>query len=186
MALGLLAALTGTGSAWAQAPSVPLGHQYIYEFKLGLLAHDVPDIWSGFNRERGANLNGEIILVPSLAFLGGHFRPAVGGSVNVSSGGSARGTSIAYADIRWMYEAANGWFLGLGIGAAIHNGRLELVEPDRKVLGSRVLFHFPLEIGYRFDAQNSLSIYFDHVSNANTRPANEGLDSLGVRYGYRF
>ena len=44
----------------------------------------------------------------------------------------------------------------------------------------------PLEAGWRFDEHNSLSVYFDHISNGNTADVNEGLDDLGVRYGYRF
>jgi hypothetical protein len=55
-----------------------------------------------------------------------------------------------------------------------------------KALGSRVLFHIPVEIGLRFDDHNSLSVYFEHTSNGYTQDFNEGLDRLGVRYGYRF
>ena len=57
---------------------------------------------------------------------------------------------------------------------------------DQKALGSRVLFHIPIEIGYRLSAKTSLSVYFDHVSNAYLAHANEGMDTLGGRLGYRF
>lgn len=67
-----------------------------------------------------------------------------------------------------------------------HNGVLDPIEPDRKALGRRVLFHVPLEIGFRFDQHQSISVFFDHVSNGYTTTFNEGLDSLGVRYGYKF
>jgi hypothetical protein len=63
---------------------------------------------------------------------------------------------------------------------------LQLEDWDRKALGSRVLFHIPVEIGYRLDEHNSLSAYFEHMSNAYTVDPNEGMDRLGVRYGYRF
>jgi lipid A 3-O-deacylase len=159
---------------------------FVREIKFGILAHDIPAIWSGFRLENGIDVNVELILQPSVPFLGGHFRPAVGGTLNLHDSGSVRGTSKAYADIRWMYEATNGWFLGLGIGAALHDGVLDPIDPDRKALGRRVLFHFPLEIGYRYDAHNSIAVYFDHISNAYTKPSNEGLDTLGVRYGYKF
>jgi hypothetical protein len=29
-------------------------------------------------------------------------------------------------------------------------------------------------------------VTFDHISNAELASPNEGLDTLGVRYGYRF
>jgi lipid A 3-O-deacylase len=153
----------------------------VQELRLGVLVHDMPGLWSGFRLERGADINAEVILAPSIPMLGGNLRPAIGASLSTSGQ-----TSKAYLDARWMVEARSGFFLGLGLGAAVHNGVLDATEVDRKALGSRVLFHIPLEIGYRFDGRNSLSLYFDHMSNGYTQKYNEGLDSLGVRYGYKF
>jgi len=53
-------------------------------------------------------------------------------------------------------------------------------------LGAHVLFHIPFEIGLRLSERRSLSIYFEHMSNGYTRSSNEGLDGIGIRYGYRF
>ena len=108
-------------------------------------------------------------------------RPALGVSINTSGD-----TSKAYLDARWRYDFENDIFVGIGVGAAVHNGETRLVRADKKALGSRVLFHIPLEAGYRFDAHTSVSLYFDHVSNAYLADANEGMDTLGVRVGYRF
>lgn len=152
------------------------------ELKVGLLAHDVPDLWSGFQLETDApDINVEAILAPYLPFLGGRIHPAIGGSINTGGG-----TSHAYIDARWQIEGPSGLFFAIGIGAAIHNGETDPIKPDMKALGSRVLFHIPAEIGLRLDAHNSLSIYFEHTSNAETQDSNEGLDRIGVRYGYRF
>lgn len=154
----------------------------IDEFRIGVLDHDVPNLWSGFRVEPdSADINVEFILSPSVAFLGGYVRPAIGGSIN-----TVGATSHAYLDARWQYDLPHGLFIGLGIGAAVHNGQLELEDWDRKALGSRVLFHFPAEIGVRLDEHNSISAYFEHISNGYTVSPNEGLDRLGVRYGYRF
>ena len=139
-------------------------------------------LWSGFRAEpNSADINVEAIFSPPIAFLGGTISPALGASISTIGA-----TSDAYLDARWQMETGCGIFLGLGIGGAVHNGQLQLEDWDRKALGSRVLFHFPLEIGYRFDEHNSLSAYFEHMSNAYTVDPNEGLDRLGVRYGYRF
>jgi lipid A 3-O-deacylase len=173
-----LAALVVPIAAHAQSAS---GAGLVQELRLGALVHDMPGLWSGFRLERGADINAEVILAPSIPMLGGNLRPAIG--VSVSTSGQ---TSKAYFDARWMIEARSGFFLGLGLGAAVHNGLIDPTEVDRKALGSRVLFHIPLEIGYRFDGRNSLSMYFDHVSNGYTQKYNEGFDSLGVRYGYKF
>lgn len=174
--LGALAAV-----AVLQAPSVEAG-SLIDELKLGVLAHDVPDLWSGFRAEpNSVDINIEALLSPSVQFLGGTIRPAIGGSINTEGA-----TSHAYIDARWQYETPSGIFFGVGLGAAIHDGQLELVHLDEKALGSRVLFHIPFEIGLRLDGHNSLSAYFEHTSNAYTVDPNEGLDRLGIRYGYRF
>lgn len=164
----------------ASAPVLAEG--LIQELKFGVLDHDVPGLWSGFRAEpNSADINLEALLSPSLLFLGGTIRPAIGGTIN-----TAGATSHGYIDARWQYETPSGIFFGLGIGGAIHDGQLKLVDWDRKALGSRLLFHFPVEVGYRFDAHNSLSAYFEHTSNAYTVSPNEGLDRLGIRYGYRF
>jgi len=154
----------------------------IDELRLGVLAHDVPNLWSGFSIEtHRPDLNGEVIFSPSALFLGGVVRPVLGGSWN-----SDHGTSKAYFDARWESNTGPGLFFGLGLGAAIHDGYIGPTSMDHKALGSRVLFHIPAEVGYRFENGQSLSVYFEHDSNAHLRKYNEGLDDLGVRYGLKF
>ena len=160
----------------------PAAAQVLSEVKIGALWHDTPGLWSGFQLERRSiDINGELLFSPSVAFLGGAIRPALGG--NLSTSGQ---TSNAYAGLRWQYEAASGLFFGIGLGGTVHNGHLLPDALDRKALGARVLFHIPAEIGYRFDGHNSLSVYFEHMSNAYTNRYNEGFDRLGLRYGYKF
>lgn len=154
----------------------------VREVRIGVLAHDVPGLWSGFRLETTSpDINAEVLFTPSLSLFGGEIRPAIGGTYNTNGG-----TSKAYVDARWQYEAKSGVFVGLGIGAAIHDGVKDISSVDHKALGSRVLFHFPLEIGYRFDGHHSISFYFEHFSNGYTKKYNEGIDGLGVRYGYKF
>jgi len=176
----LIALVVSIALCAPEAPSVAGG--LVEELKLGVLDHDVPDLWSGFRAEPDSiAINVEALLSPSIAFLGGSIHPAVGASISTDGA-----TSNAYLDARWQYETPSGIFFGLGLGATVHDGQLELKNPDEKALGSRVLFHIPVEIGYRLDAHNSLSAYFEHMSNANIADPNEGLDRIGVRYGYRF
>lgn len=156
----------------------------VRELRGGVLAHDVPDLWSGFRTERDTvAVNVEAILSPSFRFLGGTIRPAIGASIATEGG-----TSNAYLDARWEFETPTGVFFSAGLGGTVHNGEtaLRAIDQTDKALGSHLLFHIPLEIGYRFDGHNSLSVYFEHMSNAHTQHENEGLDRLGARYGYRF
>ena len=178
------AALAGAVLAGAALDAVgsPAAAQVVREVKLGVLYHDVPELWSGFQLEpKSVDINFEFLLTPYVRFLGGEIRPAIGASINTRGG-----TSKAYIDARWEIEGPAGLFLALGAGAAVHNGEIDANDPFRKALGSRVLFHFPAEIGWRWDGHNSLSIYFEHISNGYTQDYNEGLDSIGLRYGYRF
>ena len=156
---------------------------FVREVKVGVLYHDVPYIWSGFQLEpKSADLNFEVLFQPSLPFLIGSLRPVLGATVN-----TVGATSHAYADVRWdILDPAIGLFFAVGAGGAIHNGDLLPDRWDKKALGSRELLHFPGEIGWRFDGHNSLSLYFEHTSNAWLSRYNEGLDRLGVRYGYKF
>jgi lipid A 3-O-deacylase len=173
--LAVSAALSGPAGAQQPRPLID-------EVRIGALMHDVPRLWSGWTIEtRKPDINGEVIFSPALAFLGGRIRPAVGGSWNTGNG-----TSKAYADARWEYQTGLGVFFGLGLGAAIHNGSRDPISLDHKALGSRVLFHVPIELGYRLQNGQTLSVYFEHISNGYTQRSNEGLDSLGVRYGFRF
>lgn len=173
--------LSGAAVADGHASQSALA-SWLHEVKAGILHHDTPDLWSGFNRESGVDINLEAILAPKLNVLGGAIRPALGGSVN-----TAGDTSKFYAGIRWQYELEMGLFFGIGVGGAVHDGELKLTRRDRKALGKRLLFHIPIEVGYRFDGgPHALSVYFDHISNAYTADENEGMDTLGLRYGYRF
>jgi hypothetical protein len=174
-AVALLMGAAASDEAMAQA--APSG----LEIRGGVLAHDVPDLWAGFSLEGGVDINAEVLLGRGLPFLGGTIRPALGASVNTEGY-----TSRAYLDARWEIEWRNGIFFGLGLGAAVHDGELDCCEPDRKALGSRVLFHIPLELGLRLDDRNSISVYFEHMSNADLADVNEGLDAIGARYGRRF
>lgn len=154
----------------------------IEEVKLGVLHHDASNLWSGFRQEpSGADINIELLLRPSLPMLGGTIRPVLGGTV--STGGY---THHGYLGLRWQAELPGNLFLGLGLGGAVHDGHLLPDSAVHKALGSRALFHIPAEIGYRLDAQHSLSLYFEHTSNAWLARYNEGMDRIGLRYGYRF
>ncbi|HRD78658.1 MAG TPA: acyloxyacyl hydrolase [Hyphomicrobiaceae bacterium] len=177
---GLLLAVAAPVLATTAMPAAAQG--LVSEIKVGALYHDPGDLWSGFRREpQSVDLNLELLLAPHWNVLGGTLRPAIGGSINFEGG-----TSKAYLDARWEIEAPSGIFFSIGLGAAIHDGNIDPIAPDKKALGSRVLFHIPAEIGWRWDGRNSISVFFDHVSNGYTQDYNEGLDSFGVRYGYRF
>ena len=174
----VLAALLPAGSAAAEDST----NVWLQEVTLGLLAHDVDGMWSGSRAEGSMDVHaGLVFRRPEWSVASGVVRPYVGLSL------STRGdTSKFYAGGLWQYRSDSGWFVQLGLGAAIHNGERESDDPDEKELGSRLLFHIPIEVGRIIGGHHRVSIYFDHVSNAGLAHENEGLDTLGVRWSYAF
>lgn len=153
-----------------------------YGLRLGLLVHDVGGLWSYARAEGGVDVNAEIVFKkPSFMLWEGRVLPNLGVSVN-----SQGDTSKAYAGGVWEFLFGNGFFFNIGFGLAVHNGQLESDDDNKKELGARVLFREPIEVGFTFYEKHRLSIMFDHISNAYLARPNEGLDTLGVRYGFQF
>ncbi len=129
-------------------PEAVMGQEedkWISEIRLGVLGHDVDNLWSHFREESGIDYNAEVIFGrPSTALFSGTLRPNFGIVINDSGD-----TSKVYGGLLWEHEFQSGIFLNLGLGAAVHDGELETRERDKKELGSRLLFRIPLEIGYR-------------------------------------
>lgn len=151
---------------------------FVHEIRGGVLLHDV-DLWGSGDAEDGIVGNVELAFRSFGQVLGGSIRPALG--VSIAEGGQ---TSYGYADARWEYTY-DIFFFGIGLGAAIHDGELHR-EPGRKDLGSRVLFHVPIEAGLHVTPQNRVSLYFEHVSNAWLAEPNPGMDNIGIRLSHRF
>lgn len=152
----------------------------LYEIRGGVLAHDVPLVAAG-KVEYGIGLNAELAFAPSLPLFGGALRPVLGGTFATSNG-----TSWVYLDARWEWTGSL-FFFGIGIGPAIQTGQtLCCNTPDQKGLGSRVLFHVPVEIGLQVTPSNRISVYYEHVSNAYLATPNPGMDNVGIRLAHRF
>jgi lipid A 3-O-deacylase len=176
-----LAMSVAIGTVAASVPACA-GEGLVSEIKLGALYHDMPGLWSNFQLEQtSVDPNLEILFRPMAQWQGGMIRPAVGTEINLRGD-----TSKAYADLRLQFDVTRSFYVALGFGAAIHDGTLAPTDPNRKALGARVLFHPSAEIGLNLDTHNNVSVYFDHMSNGDTATYNEGMDELGVRYGYRF
>ena len=151
------------------------------EIRVGLLYHDL-GLWGGSGNEGGVDFNGELIFSPSLELLSGILRPNLGFSLN-----SEGNTSMIYGGALWEYRWTRGYFVDLGFGLAAHNGETDEGNADTmNQLGSTVLFRTVIEVGFTIGDRHLISLMFDHISNAYLADPNEGLDTLGIRYGFRF
>ena len=180
----LVAILSIAAAAPAAAQPVDLAPGgFISEIKIGAGMHDV-GVFGTRKEESGVDVNAEVLFA-SPGFFSFLFspRPHLGLVWN-----TAGDTSQLYGGLTWQYDFEAGMFLAGSLGLALHDGELDTHRPDRKSLGLRVLFRESLEVGYRFGEQrrHSMSLMGAHVSNAWLDDQNEGMDTLVVRYGYRF
>jgi len=176
--LGIFSMMAACGYAFDH-PS-PAG--LVRAFRVGTLAHDVDGLWSGESKEKGPDLCAEVIFNRLLFHLfSATAYPNAGASINTRGD-----TSKVYGGFLLQWEPDSAFFFSTGFGLALHDGQLDTDSADRKALGSRVLFRIPIEIGYAVDHHHRIILAFDHVSNAGLASPNEGMDTLGLVYEYRF
>ena len=176
--LGVAALLPGTAAAQLKL---------VDEVKIGGLAHDVGFL--GRHVETGPDVNVEVLFTsPELLRYIGSPRPHIGGDIN-----TAGKTSDGYFGLTWgimliqnLFGVGDGIFANGSLGGAVHDGYLNSAPPDRKKLGSRILFRESLELGYQINPVVSVSAILDHISNANLAEHNAGITSAGARIGFRF
>ena len=164
---------------------------WVSEFRTGILKHAVSLI-GNTAKETGIDGNFEILFNSPgwLNFLWSP-RPHIGASSNMSS----NNTDLAYAGLTWEREFWHSVFLNFSFGGATHNGKLSydagVPFPSdynrHREFGCRALFRESFEIGWIFAKPHRLSTMWSHYSHAGLcGDQNEGLDNVGVRYGYRF
>ena len=176
----ILGMISVSQAIWAGENPTRTSHPWLYAIRAGILVHDVP-IWSLSRQEGGIDFNAELIFgFPNNRLFSGVVRTNLGLSLN-----SQGDTSKVYFGLLWEYTWDSGLFFNLGLGLAAHDGDLDNSD-DNKELGSRILFRIPVEIGLLFTKHQGISVMFDHVSNAYLADPNEGLDTIGLRYTYRF
>jgi len=154
---------------------------WLSEVRVGAMLHDQGPFSS--HKEDGVDANLEILFRSPqfLDFLWSP-RPVIGGHFH-----SDGDTHQAYAGLTWDWDIwGDDVFIEFNLGGAYHTGEEETGDPDRKELGCSVLFHLATDLGYRITENHAVMIHFSHISNADLCDSNEGLENVGIRYGYRF
>lgn len=163
------------------AASLPASAGIVSELRGGLLDHASTLVSSG--REDGVDLNLEVIFNSVPYTLGGH--PHLGTSFNNDS----NNTDHVYAGLTWDGRPVGEFQIRFALGAAYHNGEKLRFSDEVRGLGNTVLFHFGLDLGWRFSPRWDVSVYAQHMSNGpfdGERGVNDGLDNIGLRLGYHF
>ena len=181
--------LASLALGWLLAAANPAAAQLniVDEVKGGVLAHDVGFL--GHHLEKGADVNLEMLFTsPDLLEIIGSPRPHIGADIN-----TAGKTSDGYFGLTWgimliqgLFNPGDGVFANGSLGGAVHDGYIDSGPPNRKLLGSRVLFRESAELGYQIMPRINVSALLDHISNANLGRHNMGITSAGIRFGYGF
>ena len=169
----------GTQSVGAGEDPSPIGG-ILSEVRLGVFDHDAGIISS--DREDGYDVNVELLFAsPSLLRLLGSPRPQLGIVIN-----SKDDTNQLYAGLAWTFDIPSLGFIEATVGGTRHDGNTKFREVNRNNYGCKLLFRESVSLGVRLDSHQSVSIMLSHISNSGLCEHNDGLDNLGIRYGYRF
>ena len=182
LALPILAA---TGSVTARAQDAD---SLINELKLGVFEHDASFL--GHQKESGADIGLEALFQP-LAFLWNP-RPVVGGLKNTDGY-----TDQIYAGLTWTWDFmpnvlndGDGLYAEATLGGGWNDGDINVTDPyesqHRKSLGSNWLFREDVDLGYHINPIWSVSVSWNHISNADLAVRNEGINDVGLRLGMKF
>ena len=153
---------------------------FLSELRIGVLAHDVGAF--GRKKEEGTDINAEVLFT-SPEFLEIVFSPRPHLGITVNTGDD---TSQVYAGLTWDWTFWDPFFVEGTLGFAVHDGETDIESREKKALGCKLLFRESVSLGAHFLDQHSLSMSLAHMSNAKLCEKNEGLDTFGIRYGYRF
>jgi len=166
------------------------------ELKFGVLKHDARFLGGV---EGGIDINPELILaspIPDLWaaslpwYLGWMVqpRPTLGAEINTSGF-----TNQFYFGATWSWQLASnilqpgdGLTVSYFFGPGFNDGETRPTRPNRKALGSNILFREALEFGYRINPVIEISAFIDHVSNAGFARYNQSINDVGGRIGFRF
>ena len=160
-----------------QKNNVPQG---VTDLRVGLLLHDT----GPFSNTKEDGLDGNVeVLFKSPKYLEKIWspKPHIGMSLN-----SSTDTNQLYGGLTWNWKFDGGYFVDLSFGATLHDGETETDRTDKKELGCSLLFRESIGLGYVINGPHSVMLYLDHISNAKLCDRNEGLENLGLRYGYSF
>jgi len=145
---------------------------------VGAFAHEVAS-----DEEGGLDANLELRMRP----LFGHdwavkVLPTVGGTVNLKGD-----TDTAYLGATARYRLNRSFFVEGFFGLALHDADTPS-DADGLDLGCELLFREGAGVGYQ-RGKHAMSLYISHASHGDIlcdEDENDGMTSVGLRYGYHF
>jgi len=183
-------ALVGVGLVLGQPAFAQDLNGFVDEVRLGIAAHDVYGGFLPVNASEwtiGApeDVTFEALFrspdIEAFHWIGAP-RPNIGGTVSTSGR-----ESMLHAGLTWQVPVfETPLYIEATFGAAIHNGALTGATKPARNLGCRVNFYEALGVGAHLSDEWTLTVTYEHTSNANLCEENDGLSNLAVKLGYKF
>jgi len=162
----------------------------VSEIRAGVTDDDT-DLLRGGERVDGIDLNAEVLFAsPGILCWILSPRPHLGLDLN-TAGEAHQG----YLGLTWtaypLDLALSGGGRDIGLWAAAKGGGAYVFGRSGRTAGgdvatgSRALFRLGAEVGYDVTDALSVSFYYHHESNSGLADRNRGLDTMGVRLGWR-
>lgn len=170
--------------------------QIVDEVRIGVIQHNICVIdCKNADKEDGPNIHGEVVF-ESPGFLSFLASPEPYAIASVNTAGN---TSFAGVGFNWDFEFADGWAIEPALGYVIHDGETKNPFPngspeaatfsdENVLLGSEDLFRTSLSLTRDLNANWRIQLHYEHLSHGQILGdgRNQGMDSVGVRLGYRF
>ncbi len=156
------------------------------ELRVGIAQHDITD------RESGRNFQPQYVFDQAFFW---NLKPYVMASINTDDNLTYGGAGLLK---EWVF--GNDWFSEVQFGLIAHSGRVDLPPPDQFIerqhvldtevtYGCEALFEESVSFGRILEGGYRISGYYEHLSHGKIlcqNGKNEGLDNLGVRFGWSF
>ena len=173
----------------------PAHAQFISELRVGVEKHDIELTDGRRGVEDGANFQVEL-LFEDPEFFKYLLSPRPYAHANINSAGD---TFFAGGGLSWQSpEWRDRYYTEFQLGIIYHDGFVDLPEAtdprfndlvnERIFFGSRFQFHLVGAVGIRITERIDWQAYYQHVSHGQIlgNGRNPGLDTVGMRVGYRF
>ncbi len=189
-----------TGAAALALAAQSASAEIVQEVRFGVLEHNIcVTNCDNANSEEGVNVQAEIVFDrPGFFKYLLNPRPFIVGSYN-----TAGNTSFGGFGLVWQWQFSKRFALEPSLGYVIHTGAIDVPLPigppentaindafdeNNVLFGSRDLFRTTLALNYDITERLGVQLIFEHLSHGQILGdgRNQGNDSLGGRFYYRF
>lgn len=109
-------------------------------------------------------------------------RPEIGTTLNLNGR-----ENLIHANLNWQIPVFDTpLYLELGFGAALTDGALQGATSPERNFGCSLNFYDAAGIGAHVSDNVTVTLRYEHISNLDLCPPNQGLSNLGLMVGVKF